>query len=420
MDRLSVAVVGAGVVGVCSALWLQRSGHQVTLLDRDEPGTGASYGNACTIADYGCIPVNSPSLPKQLPSLLWSANSPLRLDPGYVLRHPVWMLQFLRNCSRQRVDRIIEALGSILAGTGHGLDPLIKDCSAGHLFKRNGCAYIYSTQEAFKSGLPAHEKRAEQGATFEILDANKIKQLEPGLTLDAKGGVLFNDARHVISPKSLVDQFFNHFIRTGGTFRRSGVSDVQTGCRIVFEGGENLTADRVVIAAGAHSCRIRGAGLEDLPLDTERGYHVQYTGQQALLQRPIAWAEAGFYATPTSHGLRLAGTVEIAGLDKPPTEARLEFLRRCARQMFSLGETEEQTWLGFRPTFPDALPVIGHSTMSRDILLAFGHQHIGLTLAGITGRLISELVDGQSTSIDVSPFSSARFGNGVHHQQETG
>ena len=410
MARIDAAVVGAGIVGLSTALWLQRLGYGVVLIDREEPGMGASFGNACTIAEYGCIPVNSPSLPRQLPKLLWSPHSPLRLDPGYVLSHPGWMLQFLRHCTEQRVDRTINALASLLRDVPRGLDPLVKACGADRLFAQNGCAYVYSTLQGYNAALPTHEKRAEQGFEFEVLGADDIRQLEPGISLPMQRGVLFREARHVVDPKALIDRYFEHFTTSGGTYRRIGVSHVAPGCRITLDDGNRLLADRVIIAAGAHSCRIRGAGLESLPLDTERGYHVQYTGRESLLNRPIAWAEAGFYATPTDGGLRLAGTVEIAGLDKPATPARIDYLSRCAERMFSLDEPPSQTWMGFRPTFPDALPVIGPSSGSPDILLAFGHQHIGLTLAGITGRLIAELVDGRKPAIDIEPFSAKRFG----------
>ncbi len=405
----SIAVVGAGIVGVCTALWLQRRGHDVLLIDRDEPGMGTSFGNACTIADYGCIPVNSPTLPRQLPRLLWSADSPLSFDPGYAIRHPAWMLGFLRNCSRKRVDDIIGALGSILSATSHGLDPLVEDTGSGFLFDRNGCLYGYATRGGFESSLASNRKREAQGVRFDILEGGEMRDLEPELKLDFYRGLLYQGARHVVNPKSLVDRFVEHFAAAGGNVRRAAVTAVEAGARLRLEGGGDLSVDRVVITAGAHSCRIRGAGLESLPLDTERGYHVQFAGRQSLLRRPVAWAEGGFYATPTSEGLRFAGTVEIAGLDRPPTPARFDYLTRHAKRMFDLEEQPAQTWIGFRPTFPDSLPVIGPSPVDPNVLFAFGHHHIGLTLAGITGRLVAELIDGAAPGVDLTPFSATRF-----------
>jgi D-amino-acid dehydrogenase len=409
MSGQSIAVVGAGIVGACTAAWLHREGHEVVLIDRDEPGAGTSYGNACTIADYGCIPINSPALLKKLPWLLWSGESPLSLDPGFLLRHPGWTLSFLRNCMPDRVEHIIHSLAAILSHTRNGLDPLVGDAGAEHLFNHQGCLYAYQTRASYEAALPSNQKRADAGFTFETLDGRQLEDLEPGLKQEFHRALWFRKASQVVNPRSLVERLVEHFSATGGEFRRAEVIAVEADGSVILKGGDRLPTGRAVITAGAFSKRIHCPGMQSLPLDTERGYHVQYAGRQSLLTRPVAWAEGGFYATPTNEGLRFAGTVEIASLDKAPSQARLNYLTRYARQMFELEGEPSQTWLGFRPTFPDSLPVIGPSPASDRILFAFGHHHIGLTLAGITGKLVAQLAGGEPPDVDPSPYDPSRF-----------
>jgi len=225
-------------------------------------------------------------------------------------------------------------------------------------------------------------------------------------------GLLFDKAAQVVNPQSLTTRYFDTFMGHGGRYlasRVSAVSHLENGLSIHLDNGESLSVDRSVIAAGAFSTQIQGIGASQLPLDAERGYHVQYNGMQSLLNRPVSWNEAGFYATPMDEGLRIAGTVEIAGLSELKNSRNLNYLIKHGQQMFDLPDQPDQDWLGFRPTFPDALPAIGYSLGSEYILYAFGHQHIGLTLSGITGRLISELINGETLSHDIKMFSPRRF-----------
>jgi len=410
MRSTNVIVIGAGVVGVCCALWLQKNGRKVILIDRGDPGAGTSSGNACTIADYACIPINNPKLFRQLPSLLFARQSPLSFDPLYVISHLGWISRFLRNCSRSRVANIIEALGTLLQHTAAGLDPLIKETNSAQLFSEQGCLYVYQTKKAHESAYPYNLTRLDHGVQFDWLKSDGIKDLEPSLNLNFYSGMLFREARQVINPQMLVTRFFDHFVANGGEFIRTSVKGLDSsGQAAILKNGDTVAADKVIVAAGAFSKQIENTGTARLPLDTERGYHVQFEGKQTLLQRPVGWAEAGLYATPTNEGLRLAGTVEIAGLEKPANQRSIDYLTQKANEMFNLEEKPQQTWLGYRPTLPDALPVIGQSVQSPHIYYAFGHQHIGLTLAGITGKLISELVTGEAPSVDISPFSAKRF-----------
>ena len=411
-ENKTVAVVGAGIVGLSCALWLQIKGFSVILIDPEKPGSGTSYGNAGTIANYGCIPVNSPTIFKRLPSLLFSKDSPLSIDLHYALTHLPWLLNFLKNCRTARVARIIRILGKLLQRTHQGLDPLIELSGSQHLLSQQGCLQIFKTEREFESARADIQARKDQGVEFTQLGSGEIGDLEPALRLPVVKGLLFDQASHLVNPQSLATRYFESFLARQGRYvnqRALSVEHESDSLRLILQDGETLGVDRVVIAAGAFSAQIKGTGAHRLPLDTERGYHVQYADRQSLLNRPVSWVAAGMYATPMEQGLRFAGTVEIAGYGQTMNPRNLDFLVRKSREMFDLPENPDQQWLGFRPTFPDALPVIGYSPHSEYILFAFGHHHLGLTLAGITGKLIAELLNHEEPSHRINAFGSRRF-----------
>jgi len=411
-DSKKVAVVGAGIVGLSCALWLQIKGFSVILIDPEKPGSGTSYGNAGTIATYGCIPVNNPTIFKRLPSLLFSENSPLSIDLHYALTHLPWLISFLKNCRTARVARTIRILGKLLQKTHQGLDPLIELSDSRHLLSQQGCLQVFKTRQELVNVQADIQARRDQGVEFTELDSGQVSELEPALKLPVVKGLLFDKASHVVNPQSLTTRYFESFIARHGRYikqRALAVEHETDSLRVILEDGETLSADRVVITAGAFSAQIKGTGAHRLPLDTERGYHVQYADRQSLLSRPVSWVAAGLYATPMERGLRFAGTVEIAGQGQVMNPRNLAFLVRKSREMFDLPDKPDQEWLGFRPTFPDALPVIGYSPHSEYILFAFGHNHLGLTLAGITGKLIAELLNQEEPSQKLKAFSSRRF-----------
>lgn len=408
----NVAVVGAGIVGLSCALWLQKKGFSVTLVDPEKPGSGTSSGNACTIADYGCIPVNNPDIFRRLPSLLFSKNSPLTVNHFYALTHLPWLLQFLSNCRPSRVSRIIESLGQILQKSYQGLNPLLEISESQNLMSQQGCMHVYKTLAEFESARTTNEIRRQQGAEYSELDRAAIHHLEPNLKPIFEKGILFEKASQTLNPQSLCTNYFNNFLKNQGQYlNHRALETIPEGDTVTIKLGnsERLSVDQVVIAAGAFSKQIKGTGAQNLPLDTERGYHIQYANLKSSVNRPVAWNQAGLYATPMNEGLRFAGTVEIAGNNPRKNQNNLDYLARKGGEMFDLPTQPDQEWLGFRPTLPDSLPVIGHSSVSNHILFAFGHHHLGLTLSGITGKLISELINNEPLSLDISAFSPNRF-----------
>jgi len=412
-SEYDLVVAGAGIVGVSCALWAQMRELKVLLIDPNEPGSGTSYGNAGTIATYACVPVNSPSLVTNLPSLFFSRESPFGFDWLYALKNLPWMISFLRNCSATRVSQITDHLGDLLAHADAGLDPLIETAEANDLMVSNDCLYVWSTRSGFERARGSNEARARNGVEFDFLEANDIRALEPNLKMPIYKGLLYKDARHVCDPQALVLRMHTKFLELGGYWKQKEVkgSESETdGITVILADSEKIGARKLVIATDAYAKSIAGSGAAELPLDTERGHHVLFRNHGDLVSRPVGWADAGFYATLMDEGLRIAGTVEIAGLHKPKSPGRITYLTHKAQEMFGdIGEPDDD-WLGFRPTFPDALPAIGHSPASPHILHAFGHQHIGLTLGGITGRIVADLAEGRASNFDISPFDPKRFG----------
>jgi D-amino-acid dehydrogenase len=406
-------VAGGGIVGMSSALWAAMAGLRVVLCDPNPPGSGTTSGSACTIATYACLPVNSPDILTSLPRLMLSRDSPLRVDLWHAVTHPRWMLAFLANCRAARVTAITAALGGILREADAGLDPLIAEAGAEDLMVRNDCLYVWSTKAGFEGARAGTEARRAQGVALDVLTAAEVRGLEPELRMPVHAGLLFRGARHVRDPQALVARMQARFEALGGRVVAARVARTEAdaeGVTAVLADGGRLRAGHLAVTAGAFSGRIAGSGAERLPLGTERGYHVLYAREGARISRPVGWAEAGFYATPMAQGLRLAGTVEIAALDKRADPGRIAYLRRKGAEMFGEMGKPDATWLGHRPTMPDALPVIGRSGVSGRVILAFGHQHIGLTLGGVTGRVVAEMVQGKAPSCDIAAFAPGRFG----------
>ncbi|MHA6343883.1 NAD(P)/FAD-dependent oxidoreductase [Roseivivax sp. CAU 1761] len=405
-----IVIAGAGIVGTCTALWARMRGHDVLLVDPAPPGSGTSSGNACTLATYACLPVNDPAVLAALPRLLFARDSALSVAWPHALTHPRWMLSFLANCRSARSRAIAGHLARLLSRADDGLDPLIREAGAGDLVVAGGQLTVWSSRRGAEAARGGLDLRRRLGVAVEHLSAAEAQALEPGLDLPVAAAAFFPEARHIRDPEALVRRLHARFADLGGRTLAERVLSLHPEPRGVTVRCEtrSLAAGRAVIAAGAFSGRIAGSGAERLPLGTERGYHLRFAGSGARLNRPVGWAEGGFYAVPMAQGLRLAGTVEIAALGAPPNRERLAYLARRGGEMFRDLPAPDASWLGFRPTMPDSLPVIGPSPVSDRILHAFGHQHLGLTLAGITGRLVTEMVEGRPADPALAAFRPDR------------
>jgi D-amino-acid dehydrogenase len=410
-ERTEVAVIGAGVVGVSCALWLRRQGHEVQLLEREAIATGASYGNASTLADYGCTPIARPEIWGNLPRLLFSADSPFVVNWARLPRLLPWLLRFLGQCNSRRFQANAEVLAQLLRGTYDDYAPLLDDePAAAALIQRRGCLYAYGQAGNLRAARGDIELRERFGIAQQVLDADEVAALEPAMAGHTVGGILFPGSSHLEDPQAFIEALAAPLL-SEGRLRQAEVVALQRrpdGLQLRCADGRELLAERVVLAGGAWSAALARQVGDRIPLDTERGYHVEFDLQRPLLTRPTCPVESAFYMTPLRGRLRAAGTVELGSLHDPANPRRLRYIEERVRQVLGLKDEVARTWLGFRPSLPDSLPVLGPSPREPRLIYAFGHQHLGLTLGGVTGRLVADCLAGRQPDW-LAACSASRF-----------
>ena len=410
-----VVVIGAGIVGVSSALWLQREGLSVALVDRKEPGQGTSFGNAGVFADYAFYALNDPALPKKIPNKLFGKDHPVGMRYPYVLGMIPWFLQFLMNCRPKQADHIAHAIEYLCRHAKDGISPLLEDAKAFDLIDKRGAIELYNNKVDFDGSTKKTDiLQKKQYRTRTIMPAD-LADLEPNFKLPFYKGVFYEDAWSLLNPGPMVGRLADHFKSAGGVFAQMDVERISKrpeGGVMLICGSTHIKAKQVVLAAGAFSCQIKGSGAERLPLETERGYHVMFDDAKDLISRPVGWTDMGVFVSPINGGIRAAGTVEFGGLSDVKSKARLEHIEKCVKRMLPDLKNMKRTsdWVGHRPTLPDSLPVIGRTREMPDVILAFGHQHLGMTLGGITGKLVSEIATNKPMTMDISAYSPDRFG----------
>ena len=409
----NVAVVGAGIVGMCTAAYLQRMGAQVTVFDPVEPGRSCSYGNAGGLSPGSCIPVAYPGVIKQVPGWLLDPMAPLVLNWGYLPKAIPWLLRFIKASGPEQFQRSAAALSAIMRPVFDSYQPLLADAKAEHLVRRLGQLYVYETEAAFKGDTLGWETRRKHGTPFEVLSAEELRQSEPDLAPIFARGVFLPEHGYCINPLGLVEAITTTVLRNGGKVISERVVNIDMdggGMKALVTPSGRHHVDAVVIAAGAWSHQLARRLGHKVPLETQRGYHAMLAEPSIVPRTTIMWAEKKFMATPMENGLRFAGTVELAGLEAPPDYRRADVLLKFGKQMFpGLEGGEVSRWMGHRPCLPDSLPVIGRSPKVRNAYFAFGHGHLGLSCASTTGRLVAELVTGAAPSIDLTPYRIDRF-----------
>ncbi len=408
-----VAVIGGGIVGVCSALMLLREGFRVTLLERDAPGEGASFGNAAMIGEELVVPVATPGILWNVPGMLLDPLGPLALRWPYLPRLVPWLVRFVAASRRARVEEISISLKAVLEGCLAAYDTALGIAEVPEMLRRTGWLCVHETEKGLRDSLPMLDLQRRRGVRFDILEAPEIRQLEPSLAPIFACGVYYPDMGYVINSQRVVQVLAETFQSLGGTLTRAearGFEIGPEGPRAVATDAGSVPCDAVVIAAGAWSKHLAAALGSAPPLDTERGYHVQFPDPGLMPRLPVYSHERAFVATPLEIGLRIAGTIELGGLVAEPNWARAEVLRQQAEIWFPGLNTAGYTrWMGFRPSMPDSLPVIGRSPRFANVVFAFGHGHLGMMLGPRTGELVAALMAGRDPGIDMVPYRVDRF-----------
>lgn len=414
-DQHPVIVIGAGIVGAATARALQREGHSVTLLDSGEPGRATSYGNAGFIAIDHVLPLARPSTLKRIPQMLMDRTGPLTVHlPSLPWLLP-WMARFgLAAYSQAEVKKGVDSFGSLMAEANIAWKAEIQASGLGELFKTQGALYVYESEAAFVAGEEERSLQKAKGTEFEIVDGKRARELAPGLSERFVRGVYYSHGMHTINPYRVVTTLAERFAAEGGTILRGRVrgfgrdGDRVTEVRITEQ---DLPAKAVVIAAGRASGELTRLLGFNAPLVAERGYHVMLAPDNVGFDLPVSPAERGFFITPMEEGLRLAGTVELAAPHQPPSWHRADLLVRHLKDVFpGVGGAERSRWIGERPTLPDFRPAIGRAPRLANVYCGYGHQHVGLTLATATGRLIARQMAGEAMPEALDACDPGRFG----------
>ncbi len=412
MANLRVGIVGAGIQGVCNALFLQKKGFQVTLFDREDPGSqAASYGNAGHFSPYASVPVNRPDILSDVPAMLLSSTGPLALKWNYVPRMLPWFLKFIKNCSKKNMMHTAKYMHQILDLALPAYDELFEEIDLSGLVENKGIMYIWNDQN-LKSRELEINIRNEIGAEQQLLNKKEIHDLEPNIKNIYHAGVFYKKARHARNPGKIWVKLFEDFVKKGGKFLKLNIQkvDFDENNPVLRSETQRFIFDKLVICCGAFSKKLTDNLHENIPLDTERGYHIHYKGFDNLISRPVVFQNRGFGMTPMEQGLRVVGTVEFGGLNNPLSKSRIKNLVDNAKFLLDgLPDHHDDEWLGFRPTLPDYLPVIGSSKNYKNVFYSFGHHHLGWTLAAISGKIISKMISNENTNLDLEPYSSLRF-----------
>jgi len=408
-----VLVIGAGAVGLSAAIQLQRRGFAVTVIEESSPGSGASYGNTGMLVADTAIPTFQPGMIWKVPRWLADPLGPLTVKAGYLPRAFPWLWRYLRSGTRARVFQAAEALRTLHRSTLDGWLDNIGHEAMSRLTRHHGQVYLWEGMGATPARSLEDEVRAHFGIEAEALDIGRIRQYFPGISREVTHGLLIPGNGHTVNPRGLVTALADTFLREGeGAILQERVLGVwrKDGRWTVITNLGNHHGDTVVVAAGAWSGRLLTPLGVEIPLETERGYHVMLRNPSVQLGMPILNKTRYFGVNSMSDGLRISGTVEIAGLNAPPTLARAKNLVTQVKRLFpDLSFDEEDYWMGHRPSIPDGLPAIGEIPRQPGLFACFGHGHSGLTAAPASGLILAQLVAGETPAVDARPFSPARF-----------
>ena len=407
----NIGIIGAGIQGISNALFLQKKGFNVTIFDRDEPGShAASYGNAGHFSPYASLSLNRTDVLADVPAMLLSSTGPLALKWNYVPKMIPWFMKFVFNTTKNKMMHTAKNMHQILDLALPAYDELFDEIDLEGLVENKGILYIWNEKD-LKSRELEIKVRDELGVQQQLVNKKEIHDLEPNIKPFYHGGVYYPYARHARNPKKILLKFFELFLKKGGKFEKQDVKQIEFNDEFptIQTDSQKFDFDKIIIACGAFSKKLTDKLGERIPLDTERGYHIHFKNCDHLLSRPVIFSNRGFGITPMEQGLRVVGTVEFGGLDNPLSKSRIKNLINNAKYMLDDLPEHEDEWLGFRPTLPDFLPVMGPSKNHKNVFYCFGHHHLGWTLGPISGKIVSGMIARENTNLNLDPYSSLRF-----------
>jgi D-amino-acid dehydrogenase len=415
-----VVVIGAGIVGAATALEALSAGFRVTIVEPGQPGgeQAASYGNGCWLSPMSVIPPSTPGLWKKVPKFLSDPLGPLAIRWSYFPRVAPWLVRYLlAGWTEAKVEAIARAIRPLLQDAPALHRELAARAGVERLIERRGLMYVYENRAQFESEAMAWRVRRKVGIEWLELDADEMRQREPDLERRYGFGVLVEEGGHCRDPGAYVAALVAQAEAEGATLhsaRATGFRIEAGRLRAVLTDTREVPADRAVICAGAYSKALAAAAGSTVPLETERGYHAMVVDAETGPRTPLMPYDGKMSVTWTDRGLRCAGQVEIAGLEAAPNWKRAEILRDHLLRSFpslprNLPAERVKMWMGHRPSMPDGLPCLGPSAASTDVLLAFGHGHVGLVAAPRSARVVAAMLTGQAPGITVEPFHPSRF-----------
>lgn len=413
-----ICVLGAGMVGVCTALELQARGADVTLIDRREPGQETSWGNAGVLARSSLVPLNNPSLWKNLAGMIGNRSASLRYDPKFLLQNLSWLSGFLSHCTAKNLAETSAALDGLIQLSMTAHRRMIFECGLEAHLSDKGWLLLYRNEAAFDRAALARDVMAKADVATELLSAGALRDLEPGLNPIFARALWVRDAWSFDDPGTLVSAYARAFVQQEGKLMRAearGLSEGQDGVTIQADGADVPRFDRVVMCLGPWGRRFLERCGYRVPMAYERGYHRHYPsegagGDNAQLSRPIHDTGGGYVLSPMGQGLRLTTGVELCAQEAAPNHRQMHQAEAAAREAIALGDpAEDEIWLGSRPTFPDSRPMIGALPQRRRVWVSFGHQHIGFSTGPGSARLLADLMEGRAPPIPAAPFRTERF-----------
>jgi len=408
-----IAVIGAGIVGVSCALWLQRDGNNVVLIDREGPAAGTSYGNGGVLASCAVVPVNAPGLGTSAPKMIFNPNSPLFVRWSYLPRMLPWLLGYLRRANDRDATATARALTLILSDSYEQHLALAKGTSAEKWLKPSDYLFIYNDRQAFVKEKYTWNLRKKMGFGWDEMESGQLDEYDPIFKGGNKFAVRLKNHGHITDPGEYVKALAAHFVNQGGKITIAHVLDIEHQHGKIYSvatSHSKIECDHIVLAAGVWSTDLAAnLGIKS-SMETERGYHIELINPSVMPRAPMMMASGKFVITPMEGRMRCAGVVEFGGVEAPPSKAPVELLKRQIHAAIpGLTYDHVEEWMGHRPAPSDSIPLIGPIKKVKGAYAAFGHHHIGLTGGPKTGRIIADMIAGRKSNLNLAPYEVSRF-----------